>query len=467
VKYIANIIGKSENRVLAANEVVLIKNFLNEIRINDYIGEEYKNVCKSIAINFIKYYKRRNQKEAMNVADYLREDVHHFTDDENRLKLALFPKLQFDDSNRVMSKSTSASKQDTFNSVVDMARILEHITSSKSLDNITSVLKSLNTTYQSVNAPRQTLVLNSSNKNRSASDEFTVSWNVNKSDNLGAIGDVFVNFPIKEVIRMNLLPFRLWLAPASINDQILDYSTFFLGINNPPKIHIHIKEISGQGIFITLPESNNKIRNIEYHFDMNIIQGSRQLTSSPVVLAQSGPYTLQKPLAQINTLSIQIYRDNILMPIIPDTFVYTRLRKVGNLITMSDAVGPEIDIYKKILYNNAPNYLTQPTRFPVGLGNLTDISTLTYKTLITALNMATPYPIVNKLLMSNKGINVKINVASFGDLLTVNDDLYIDITNTQLTTIPDFDIKINYTLIFNILSFSIPIEFICLEISPN
>lgn len=480
LEFVSKLVGQRLGRKLAGDEFRLMIAYFNKVSPIKYYKMTYRKSITVMAGDFLAYYQKQQvdpDKDRVLGDQYQYKEMEYLYDDENMMKFSAFPKLwdyrqdnEKKDARRrdLASSAPPPSKDALGKSLIAMSETIQEFTSPTKIADIMAHLRSMNTTYQSISAPRETLVLDSRNRNVPNSSTYSISWNINMSDNNGRVGDVRVKFPIQQVIRMTCYPFWMWLASSAAGQGVQFNPYGLLTTNTPPKVRIFIEEMPAQNVQISVPRGiNNELEIINYHFEADIVNSTGDVMNNQVLVQPNNYYTMQRPLSEIDTLTLSFYRDTYQIPIYPDNYTFSRIQKIGNIVILSGMTGANALTYKRILYANDPNYASLPVVYPIGISNLVNLSLLLYKTLVHISNLVTIYPDVNALLNDPNGLSMAISIAAFGDNLTLNDDLAIDVSTTSLAALGDFDIDIEYTVYFDAFAFTIPIEFICLEMPPN
>jgi len=472
IKLVSTILERKCNQ----RDIRSIADFLNTVSATKYEGNSYQKALRMLADDYLEYIRPKDVDDDLLLANYEQNESRFLTNDESLLKFSSFPKTHqshIDEERRELRKSeidrTPPSTNDDANkSIVYLTEMIKNVLSEENRTAILTHLRGLQSTYQSVQIPRQSIRLDSRNRNIPTSNLYTLSWNLQFAGQGVELGNIKLKRPLQEVIKFNVKPFYFWLIQPYGGEPTYGLLSGDLDIN-PMTITMQVTEFNAQGIQSSIPRENDLNKAYEYHiaFDPKAYRQDSTFQSR-FCLVPLDEFTFMKPFAKLSSISIRFFFDFIPLMIMPDTFKYSSIVKVGTTMTISGMFGAIADQYKAAIYYGNPNFETLPVRYPKEIGILNKSNQLNYKTPLHILKVSTGNSITDTLLMSEIGWLATLSILADSDILTTDDTLVIDLSQDRLGLQPDFSITDGEILVtLDILATSLTMEFICLEMPSN
>jgi hypothetical protein len=455
-------------------------NFMNNLSTPNYEGMTYAQSLTNIVRDYIKWrqLKMDHDTDRKAIEQHEKKTIDTLTQDETPLKFSIFPKTHgtyFDTEERQKvideHKLKTATNDEVKIAIMTLCTQLSDVFSLDVRQQFLEKFHSMNVTYQSISTPHQTIVLDSRNKNTSTSDTYTASWNIKSLGTSNNTGDIYIKWPIEQVIRMEVNPFLMWITQPYGGIALLPNNPYGYYMSDFSKIYMEVVEFDSQSVRAIIPRGgSHTTKHIDYHFELTPQQ--RTFNERARLVSSSGNFTFQKPVAQVNSISVRFYWDFIPMPIIPDFFQFTNISKTGSSIKISGMTGPTAVLFKQIIYQITGVNLVNVSqvKYPKFISQISNKTAQLYQTPIHITYVNTGNSTTDSYLITDNGFVAALNVDDQNDVLTVDDGLVINVPDSLLASQPDFNLTLTgpYVDVYlDALSFTLSLDFTCLEMPPN
>lgn len=482
------------NRPITNDDQRSVVNFLKSVSVDKYNGRTYGAVLDLLVRDYTASLKS-NQVQYDDYNSYKQKELHHLTHDETGLKFSVYPAMH--DTYRDIEKKSQRQQEiavkevtqaDVNRSMVRMANTVIDMCSPQAMSALYEKMRSFNITYQSTTIPRQTLCFDSRNRDSVASTITNISWNFNYTKSRSTVGNVTLQRPIQEIIRVNIdNPFWLWVIQqnfyiasdlSTTSDSIASKSQtdFF-------RLTMDIAEFDAQAVTVELPRGLDSLQYQYNVFALSILSIKPGITSRVYVTASS-PFTFIKPLAQLDRITIRFYNDYNPIYILPDYYQYSSVVKTTTVISgvstskivISGMVGKTADIYRQILRNMVKDY-SGVIRYPADIVTTYNDNTNFYATPIHITNISTGTLELDRLICTSAGWQGKLSFSLSSGVhqkiygFSNDDSIEINVSNTAIASYPDFTLSSTSPpaigLYLDAMSFTVNLEFISLEMPAN
>lgn len=324
-------------RKITQNEVPEIVTYIRNSSGIPYYGKSLKEV---IGIMAGAYFTNQEERDAPallvpdkrdvasgTISEYQRDELMQLTPNENQYKFAAFADRR---GNAYLDKKRDEGERsapDDIAGVASGARVatygpglgtpggdaqlhktmeaLYKFVAADSIDSMFARNQAYYLTYQNVNLPRISLILDS--RNRVTSSE-AYTWYIHAAGTVGGIGNVRLIDTLQQIVQVRLLPF--WLPFDSTRD--LYYH----------KIHLSFDELNAQGIISTqfLDPNQSAPTSTVYQYELEI----REVRDRRAYLVpKRAEFSLHHPLARLETMTAHFFTPFGALYLEPDRGTYT------------------------------------------------------------------------------------------------------------------------------------------------
>lgn len=340
---IANQISKITKAKLGTNEVTELVQFVRDTRPERFYKKSLTHAINEISKMFITKYdallasrakdgsdniaKLAHYDEYTNegtVADYLHEEVLQTSDSEHQYKVTAHSDRRGNaiiDRDRVQgfrsspnsilpSQITSINDERFIKEIMNVLTPIGRTINPENMDEYfmraRSAIPGLQT-FDNIVLPHRTIPLDSRHRMLSNPSTTEITWSLNPAGKPGQYGDIWLQDTLQQIIKMKIYPF--WIPT---NNPLYDYFT---------KIRMNIREI-WQHIQVTEFLNPDQSLPTAYGYQFEFIITRREKTRiylEPI----SNIYILSKPVARIETLTVEFRSPFQLITLDPDRGIFT------------------------------------------------------------------------------------------------------------------------------------------------
>ncbi len=311
---------------------LLARSYVNRFNIASSLQDRSRNLSVPALVHL--------DEESANMLEYQKKELNQFTDNENQIKYSVYADRRGNaiiDRDRVLGYRSSPDNLPSGFRLDNEAlanatyQTLKNVDSFLAPDSVDTMFRRFNqvwTTYSSVNLPRQSIQLDS--RNRDVTDQIPneYRWFIHSAGQIGYPGDVRSQDTIKEVMQMRID--NMWIPASQVPKG-------YYG-----KMRLLIKEFLSQSIYVTEFQDPNQNKPIQtyYHWQFDIVQtvGDRIR-----IVPENPTYTFRRPFARVETITFLFYLPYEQMVLLPDRCVYTITYANPTLFTLTSGINHNLN----------------------------------------------------------------------------------------------------------------------------